>query len=58
MSVEMKYVLLLVAVLSLNGCNTLIGLGRDTRDGFFWCNDKIHDWHHQQEPNQDVAPVY
>jgi len=42
----MKYVLIFVAALALNSCNTLLGVGKDTRDGFFWTNDKIHSWHH------------
>ena len=42
----MKYLLILVAALTVSGCNTLIGMGRDTRDGFFWTNDQIHSWHH------------
>ncbi|MEI6675269.1 MAG: hypothetical protein WCO57_08845 [Verrucomicrobiota bacterium] len=41
----MKYLWLLVAVLALNGCNTLIGIGRDAKAGFFWTNDKIHQMH-------------
>ncbi|KAB2642174.1 MAG: entericidin [Verrucomicrobia bacterium] len=42
----MKYVLILTAALALSGCNTMIGVGRDSKSGFFWTVDKIHNWHH------------
>ena len=53
----MKYVWLIVTVVALNGCNTLIGLGRDAKATFFWTNDKIHQMHNsgQKDPG---APVY
>jgi hypothetical protein len=44
----MKYVWIILAALVLNGCNTLAGLGRDTKAGFFWTNDKIYDWQHSE----------
>ena len=37
----MKYVLLLASVLALNSCNTLIGLGRDTKQAFDWTKSKM-----------------
>ncbi len=37
----MKYLILLVTVLALNSCNTLIGMGRDTKVGFLWTAKKV-----------------
>jgi hypothetical protein len=37
----MKALLVMVAILALNSCNTLIGVGRDTKQGFIWTRDKI-----------------
>lgn len=59
---EMKHLLIAITALVLTNCNTLIGLGRDTKEGFMWCNRKI------QEASQgsgdtgggshDEAPIY
>ncbi len=46
-----------MALVALNGCNTLIGLGRDTKAAFFWTNDKIHHMHNGGQKNEG-APVY
>lgn len=40
-SYGMKYVILIFAVLALNSCNTLIGVGRDTKAGYQWTKGKI-----------------
>jgi predicted small secreted protein len=53
----MKYVWIIVAVLALNGCNTLIGMGRDTKEGFTWTNNKVQQWRTGGQSNE-VAPVY
>jgi predicted small secreted protein len=37
----MKLIMLVVAVVTLNSCNTMIGLGRDTKQGFNWATNKI-----------------
>lgn len=39
----MKYALLALAVMLLTQCNTLIGVGRDVKEGFFWCNQKFQN---------------
>jgi len=52
---RMKLLMLVVAVVTLNSCNTMIGLGRDTKQGFIWAKDKI-----QGSGQQDSygAPTY
>ena len=37
----MKWLLLLTALMALNSCNTLIGLGRDTKQAFQWTRAKM-----------------
>jgi predicted small secreted protein len=55
----MRYLIVVALVLSLNSCNTFIGLGRDIEQGFNWTQGKV-----QQSGNRngggggDVAPVY
>lgn len=39
----MKLLLVIVAALALNSCNTLIGLGRDTKQGYQWTKSKFED---------------
>ncbi len=51
----MKILTLIVAVLTLNSCNTLIGMGRDTKVGFQWTRSKIQG-NGQQDPYG--APTY
>jgi hypothetical protein len=51
----MKFLLVIAALLSLNSCNTLIGLGRDTKEGYLWTKKKIQGEEVVQEAN---APVY
>lgn len=53
----MKYLLIAITALSLTNCNTLIGLGRDTKEGFLWCNRKIYE-KTQGGGGHDEAPVY
>ncbi len=45
----MKALALLAATLSLASCNTMIGLGRDTKEGYQWTRQKV------QESNQRGA---
>jgi hypothetical protein len=37
----MKIVLLAIALVSLNSCNTVIGMYRDTKQAVIWTKDKI-----------------
>ncbi len=37
----MKLLILVVAALALNSCNTLIGVGRDTKQAYHWTKGKI-----------------
>jgi hypothetical protein len=51
----MKMLFVIVTALALNSCNTLIGVGRDTKQGFLWTKEKI-----QGTGGMDAydAPVY
>jgi predicted small secreted protein len=48
---------LLIAVLGLSNCNTLIGAGRDIREGYNWTAEKVRRGGGQQEYDYG-APVY
>ncbi|MEO5913162.1 MAG: hypothetical protein ABIS50_02945 [Luteolibacter sp.] len=37
----MKFLILIVAALALNSCNTCIGIGRDTKQGYEWTKSKF-----------------
>ncbi len=37
----MKLLIVLIAALALNSCNTSIGVYRDAKQGFLWTKDKI-----------------
>ena len=51
----MKILVLLVTLLALNSCNTLIGLGRDTKAGYEWTKKKMQ----KEETAEDAGlPVY
>ncbi len=56
----MKMLLVIVAALALNSCNTLIGIGRDTKQGYQWTKSKIQSsgggGGEQSDPSG--APVY
>ncbi len=52
----MKMLLAISAALALNSCNTLIGLGRDTKQGYQWTKSKFED--KGSEPEASGAPVY
>ncbi len=53
----MKFLIVIVSLFALNSCNTLIGLGRDTKLGYQWTKSKM-----QRDgdvlPDQSGAPVY
>jgi len=37
----MKFIIVLVAAATLSSCNTLIGMGRDTKQGYQWAKGKM-----------------
>jgi predicted small secreted protein len=37
----MKLLIVIVVALTLNSCNTAIGIGRDTKQGYQWTKSKI-----------------
>jgi predicted small secreted protein len=39
--VGVKLIIILVTALALNSCNTLIGMGRDTKKGYQWTASKF-----------------
>lgn len=54
----MKTLCAIIAILTLNSCNTLIGIGRDTKQGYQWSRAKMQG-SGQQQPQEDYgAPVY
>jgi len=54
----------LLALFPLSSCNTLIGVGRDTKEGFIWTKNKIQEKTQggggggQQDSYDQGAPVY
>jgi predicted small secreted protein len=57
----MKYLLITICALALVNCNTMIGIGRDTKQGFQWCNEKIQGMQTGGGgggDHYDNAPVY
>jgi hypothetical protein len=46
--------LVLVLLFSLNSCNTLIGMWRDTAHAYRWTRDKVQG----SGSGDDLAPVY
>ncbi len=53
----MKIFLVIVSLLTLNSCNTAIGLFRDTKQGYLWTKGKIQGTG-EVLPEQSGAPVY
>jgi hypothetical protein len=51
----MKFLVLLVTLFALNSCNTLIGIGRDTKEGYLWTKKKIQGEQPLTDPD---GPVY
>lgn len=51
----MKFLLVIAALLALNSCNTLIGVGRDTKEGYLWTKKKIQG---EEVAEEAGAPVY
>ncbi len=53
----MKFLIVIVSLFALNSCNTLIGLGRDTKLGYQWTKSKMQG-DGDVLPEQSGAPVY
>jgi predicted small secreted protein len=60
----MKHLLIAITALVLSNCNTMIGLGRDTKEGFMWCSRKISEASQNRGGGDtggggyDEAPIY
>ena len=54
----MKILMILGAVLALNSCNTFIGIGRDTKQGYEWTKAKIQGTGGGGSQDSYGAPVY
>jgi predicted small secreted protein len=56
----MKTLFVIVAALALNSCNTMIGLGRDTKQGYQWTKTKVQGMNDDNDSQADPsgAPVY
>jgi hypothetical protein len=54
----MKFALLALALLSLNSCNTIIGVYRDTKQAVIWTKDKIQGSGDGGGDAYSDAPVY
>lgn len=54
----MKAFTLLVATLTLASCNTMIGLGRDSKEGYVWTKAKIQEKRLQQQQRQQQQADY
>ena len=53
----MKLLIIIAAGLALNSCNTLIGVGRDTKQGYLWTKGKIQGSSNSSQGSYG-APVY
>ncbi len=54
----MKIFILLAAVITLNSCNTFIGIGRDTKQGYEWTKEKFQGAGDGGSQDTSGAPVY
>lgn len=55
----MKMGFILLLAISLSSCNTFIGLGRDTKQGYQWTKNKIQEKRAaSQQQDEYGAPVY
>ena len=52
----MKFLILIVAAATLSSCNTCIGIGRDTKQGYEWTKSKFQGTTKQEDASG--APVY
>ena len=51
----MKFFIVIATLLALNSCNTIIGMGRDTKVGYLWTKQKIQG---EEAAEHADAPVY
>jgi len=57
----MKYLIVLATLFALNSCNTMIGIGRDTKQGYEWTKQKMQNSGNTSggiTNNSGGAPVY
>lgn len=54
----MKIIITLAAAVALSSCNTLIGVGRDTKQGYQWTKEKIQGSGGSGASEEYGAPVY
>jgi len=59
----MKHLIVLAVLFVLHSCNTMIGLGRDTKQGYQWTKEKIQNSGNTSGGNPNGgnpsgAPVY
>lgn len=54
----MKFLTLLAVAFTLNSCNTMIGMWRDTKHGYEWSKQKIQGNGGGGGGYDDNAPVY
>ncbi len=54
----MKFLIVVAAALALNSCNTFIGIGRDTKEGYNWTKSKMQGTGGGDSQDTGGAPVY
>lgn len=54
----MKLIFIAAMFLALNSCNTFIGIGRDTQQGYQWTKSKIQGTGGGGSQDSSGAPVY
>jgi predicted small secreted protein len=54
----MRLIILIIAALALNSCNTFIGIGRDTKQGYQWTKSKFQGSGGGGDTYDEGAPVY
>jgi len=55
--IGLRMIVMLVGVLSLESCNTMIGMGRDVKEGYQWTAEKVRGDGASSE-NDYGAPIY
>jgi predicted small secreted protein len=54
---RLRMIVILVGALGLGGCNTMIGMGRDVKEGYQWTADKIRG-NGDSSATDYGAPIY
>jgi len=54
----MKYACLFSLAVLLSSCNTMIGIGRDSKEGYQWSKRKIQEKRQPAYQNSYGGPVY